>query len=177
MKKKLMGLIVAGCVLLLASASYALPINVNLDSTNSNNAVTLSFDAGTYSVEAIAMDYVAWNPWNTIFVPQDPGFAARTKPTFFKGYINAYSIEIDGLTSTYVDDYVYANPDDALNNAIASTFTLASTKNVKFFLGDSNYTDNVGGMSLEVSAVPEPTTMLLFGVGVAGLAAVGRRRK
>lgn len=33
------------------------------------------------------------------------------------------------------------------------------------------------GELLPTSAVPEPTTVLLFGTGIAGLAAVGRRRK
>lgn len=32
-------------------------------------------------------------------------------------------------------------------------------------------------MEVNTSVVPEPTTMLLFGAGLAGLAAVGRRRK
>ncbi len=39
-----------------------------------------------------------------------------------------------------------------------------------------NITMNADG-SFGQTAVPEPTTMLLFGAGVAGLAALGRRRK
>ncbi len=38
--------------------------------------------------------------------------------------------------------------------------------------GNWNYIDN-----LTLQAVPEPTTMLLFGIGIAGLAAVGRKRR
>jgi hypothetical protein len=29
----------------------------------------------------------------------------------------------------------------------------------------------------EINPVPEPTTMLLFGAGIAGLAAIGRRKR
>lgn len=45
------------------------------------------------------------------------------------------------------------------------------------FASAPNISMNPTGDFTTTSEVPEPTTMLLFGTGIAGLAAVGRRRK
>lgn len=45
------------------------------------------------------------------------------------------------------------------------------------FASASNISMNPIGDFTTTNPVPEPTTMLLFGVGIAGLAATGRRRK
>lgn len=56
------------------------------------------------------------------------------------------------------------------------TFTLASAQNVRFFVLDTNYPDNLGGVSLQLASVPEPSAWALL---IAGFGAVGagmRRR-
>ncbi len=57
---------------------------------------------------------------------------------------------------------------------LSSTITTSSLK-LSAHSGDGYY--SVSEVQAFGSAVPEPTTMLLFGTGIAGLAAVGRRRK
>lgn len=63
------------------------------------------------------------------------------------------------------------------------SFTASSTSSVIQFLnsdgvGDStNGLDNVALLAQGSAPVPEPATMLLFGAGIAGLAAVGRRKR
>lgn len=50
------------------------------------------------------------------------------------------------------------------------TFSLASAQNVRFFVIDSFYSANTGGVSLNLAAIPEPGTWALL---IAGFGAVG----
>lgn len=82
------------------------------------------------------------------------------------------------------------------NSSYSERFTVASTKtwmtisrsvtisgdndiaNIIFnHAGGDNYGALIDNVSFSAAPVPEPTTMLLFGTGIAGLAAIRRRRK
>jgi TRAP-type mannitol/chloroaromatic compound transport system permease small subunit len=54
------------------------------------------------------------------------------------------------------------------------TFTLTGLTAVNFFIVDSPYSDNAGGVSLSVSSgVPEPSTWVMMLIGFAGLGFAG----
>ena len=48
-------------------------------------------------------------------------------------------------------------------------FTLAQAQDVKFFLVDAPYTDNIGGVSLEVAPVPLPASVALLAPALLAL--------
>jgi hypothetical protein len=147
---------------------------VNLDSTDPSNAVTLDLQAGTYKVTPIAGDFDSWNAWGSVSGCDSNGENCS------KGWITNFSIEtsLETITIRTSDINRYATPTDALANALSATFTILSDEAVKFFIIDHPYGDNIGGVSLDVSAVsavPVPAAAFLFAPALAGF--IGLRRK
>ncbi|MFH2091070.1 MAG: PEP-CTERM sorting domain-containing protein [Pseudomonadota bacterium] len=134
--------------------------------------VEVTLSAGSYVITPFAGTFTAWNAWGVVNGNENdfPAPYASRPPV---GWMNSYWI--DGVK--YFDDMVYYTAEDALANAVTAYITLTEEKIVTFSINDSPVTDNWGGMSLNVAPVPEPATLLLFGVGLLGLAGVNRRKK
>lgn len=72
---------------------------------------------------------------------------------------------------------------DGLYALLGTSFQGAAwgTGLLRLFYWDSNYLDNQGSISVTVSKsespVPVPSTMVLFGTGIAGLAGIARRKR
>ena len=172
-------LLVAG--LALASRSEATTI-IDIDAriNTTTNPVTHFFAAGTYDVTPIGVAaggaYDAWNAWGFVAGCDSNGENCSN------GWINSYSLSAPGLgvpAQTFSDGGRYATPLQALNAAISTQFTIATSGTVNFFITDNPYTDNLGGMSLHVTSqpIPEPSTVLLFSTGMVGLIGFARRRR
>jgi len=176
-----MGLTISLILFCMVGVGNALIIDINSQVNGVSNPVEVYFEAGTYDVTpiGIAADgaYNAWNPWGYVNMSLN------------RGWINAYSFSSDNFE--YSGDLYgvrYATDLLALENAPDTSFTLASANNVKFFVYDVNYGDNIGGISLSINkrisesiieevSVPEPATMLLLGFGLLGLAGIRRKFK
>jgi hypothetical protein len=149
---------------------------INLDAVNETlSSQTLMLGAGTYDVTVVGLgyggDYDAWNAWGKESGCDDAGKNCS------KGWINNYKITALSLgTSLFTDGIRYETPLLALEFAIDTSFTLSATEYVEFYIDDSNYTDNIGGISLDISLVPEPSVIALFGLGLIGVGFARRRQ-
>ena len=145
-------------ITLISCSSKASMVDINAYSNTTTNPVVKYFEAGTYNVTPIGIDdggtYNAWTAW-----------------TDKHAWLSTYSLSSDEFPKYTVGSGTYETPLIALDNAVGTSFTLQSSGNVNFFISDSYYSDNSGGMSLEVSLVPVPGAALLglLGLGTAGI--------
>lgn len=189
-----------------SQAAFMTIVDVDATLNGGGNPVTLPLDAGTYKVEPIGTAqggaFDAWSAWsaNAGILPAPIGTMGA------QGWLNSYiALSTDITAVTFADGtpfpivnppdmlpttsffspvlggyfasdgMIYASAGDALANAVTSIFTLGAPGDVNFaFLDTLN--DNRGGVSLKVSAVPEPGTLLLIGAGLAGMG-IGTRRR
>lgn len=173
MRKKLLSgtlfLLLYFCVV---GAANALIIDIDAVANNtynpSGNTIDIWLTAGTYEVTPVGVAdggaYNAWDAWGS----------GRT-------WVNSYEYSSTEFgTQGFWDGIKYATALEALNNAIVSSFTLTSDGYVSFYNSDPGYGDNLGGISLSViqknTQVPEPSTMLLLGTGLAVFAGATRRK-
>ena len=158
-------ILLAAALLLSAQANAA---TVNLDSRTST-ATSLWLSAGNYTVTPIKDDYTAWNAWGKTTDCNGMGMECA------KGWINNYSITTPTETIFTSNAVKYRDAALALTYALSTSFTLAIAGSVDFFIGDIQYKDNIGGMSLNVSKVPVPAAAFLFAPALLGF--LGLRRK
>ena len=150
--------------------------------------------------------YDAWNPWGDTSC-EEPAGCPQTVPTTVIGWKVSYDVISDAITAVSVsgspltpvaeeqlgnywiasesapDRYhvdnqtVYPSALDAHANAVASSFTVSTSGPVGFAIRDGELGDNLAGMSLLVTPVPEPSRTVLVAAGLAGLLLCSWRRR
>ena len=173
-----------------ASPAQAATI-VNLDgmanaSEEGANGVTLNLAAGTYSLSFVQGDYIAFNRFSSTSGCDGDGKNCRL------GWENSarYNIGADthlfgdgagtgGFGPLGVGDGYFSSDNLSFANsgAYLDTFTLDVPGAVTFFIYDDILTDNQGGVSLAISAVPEPATWLMMFVGIGAIGGFMRRKR
>ncbi|MFM6436230.1 MAG: cadherin repeat domain-containing protein, partial [Microcystis panniformis] len=108
-------------------------------------SVTEFLPAGDYKVEYIGIaqggQYNAWSAWGS-----------RDR------WLNNYVISSSQFSNIYNGEKIWSDPSTALTNAKNTTFVLSKDGNVTFWIDDSVYEDNTGGVSLRVTSIPTPAT-------------------
>ena len=154
------------CVFVAASPARAEVINISGQQGiwGAWTPLGVTFDAGSYTVTPVT--------------PTTPG-ALYTAYNYGSGYGwgTGYGIALSQNDRKYYGAGSYSTAELAFAHAVGASFSLASRQTVYFGVLDSSYGDNSGGVSLNITAVPEPETyaMLLAGLGLMGV--IARRRK
>lgn len=181
-----LGLACAGCLLVVGHSSASI---VNISTQLGSNPVqvqvgalkhvgtTLALAAGTYTVTPIDTSqggaYTAAKRFGSV-APPNTGWEWNvwvSTDGAFTGVKHGYGEGIPANGGTY-------QPTAAAAFALAPApfqLTFGSATNVTFYWRDDNFSDNTGGISIDVSPVPEPFTVGLAGAGL--LAAARRRRR
>lgn len=182
--------------------AHAVTVDVNASVNGFGAPVEVFLTAGTYNVTPIGIAqggaYNSYIIWDTASCA-DPNGCTPTSPTTVTGWLNRYIVTSPNLVSATVggnpvalmpdpsdpandlymasDDLYYPTELLALAAAVSSTFTVNSDGFVGFAISDSltALTDNTGGMSLDVTPIPLPPAVWLFGAGLIGLAGIARR--
>ena len=178
-------------VLLAAAASAislgparAVVVNINSKVNGAKSdgfpSVNVFLSAGTYNVTPISLPppgFTAWNAWNdgTTSGCDANGVCSNT------GWLNLYMLSDNGSGDvpeiTIWDGLKYQTAALAFAHALSFQFTLTTAQTISFYISDNNLIDNVGGISLDVSAVPLPAALPLFATGLGALGLLGWRRK
>ncbi len=153
-KHRFFTMIIIALSIVIAKSTHADVVNIDANSSSYESPVTCFFEAGTYLVTPIGIDDGGvYNAWNNHYTSG--------------AWLNRYGFYCDEF-EIYIDDgMAYDTELEALANAQSSQFTITSDSNVNFYIFDlpGMYQDNIGGMSVEVTPVPEPISFLLFPFG------------
>lgn len=182
MQKPVLAIMAGLC--LAGFTSQAAAIEYNLDYTGPvNQQITL--DAGSYEITPLGTvdggQYDAVNYWSNVSGCDGNGENCS------QGWVWSFSLQdaVNAVVASYSSG-IYSNRLAALGEAKAFgpfQFDLASSQTLHFQFDDTNYSDNIDGVSFDLSlaplvtSVPAPGTLALFGIGLAGAGLLRRRRK
>jgi len=129
----------------------------------------------TYAGTGISQDIYlnAGTTYTFSFLYNGGGGGSTTQISFYLG--SNLETLLSGVVSTQAMNVYSGTP----WNTFVTTFipTISDLQTLRFVPNGTYSGGFIDGVTLSSTAVPEPATMLLFGIGMAGLACTGFRRK
>ncbi|MEE8507512.1 MAG: PEP-CTERM sorting domain-containing protein [Myxococcota bacterium] len=149
----------------------ALTIDIDGVVNNPSNPIVEFLQAGTYQTELVDRSGVGgFKAWNIDKDVPASGCDGNGLCTGF-GWLNTFRITSNEFGLTDVGDTLRWQTEDlAFDNRVVGGFTLAFDGNVNFFVSDNISGDNLGGLSVVVTLVPEPGSASLLAAGLIALA-------
>jgi len=136
-----------------------------------------NIDGAAYWLESGHVNATSWLTINFTLV-EDANFDLFYKAEGWDVYGPIYTISLTNKSTGIID--FFNDPYAALGINVFKKLTAGNyvfTEEVFGSYSGSGHHYTVMDSSLTISSIPEPATMLLFGTGIAGLAAVGRRKR
>lgn len=194
--RKTFASLVAGVVLMVSGMVPAHAAIVNLDTTlNSGQTfglgptvfkaglVTLTLDPGTYTVTPVDTNTPGALFTAALRFSGVSGCVGDADCS--QGWEHSYYVQIGADSPVKFGEgggigplgggAYYSTAAGAFAAGVPTGFTLLSTTDVQFFWFDDIFTDNSGGISLDVAVVPLPAPILLLGGALAALGLMRRR--
>jgi hypothetical protein len=170
-----------------ANAATVFDLNgVTNASLNGSNGFTLNLAAGTYSLAFVQGEYNAFRRFSSTSGCDGLGMNCiqgwENSARYIIGnttYLFGDGAASGGLGPLGVGDGYYSTAEQsfAKSGIYNGSFTLNNASDVTFFIYDDNLGDNSGGVSLAVSAVPEPATWLMMFMGIGAVGGLMRRKR
>lgn len=150
------------------------------DAHGVNTPILLSVGAGTYRIDGVdtsfaGAQYTAWNPWSYVAGCDTQGHCPNGA-----GWVSAYSFDTGAGTAVTSLGYNsrWATAELAFaNRGAGTTVTFSAPTTLRFYIPDTPHYDNSGGISLNITPVPEPETWGLMLAGLAMTGLIARRKK
>ncbi|MBL9068975.1 MAG: PEP-CTERM sorting domain-containing protein [Sphingopyxis sp.] len=155
-------------------------------SLTGTNGVKVTLDAGTYNLSFLNSPNLAFTRFSSVAGCDGAG------KNCVQGWENSARYIIDGTTYLFGDgagsgglgplgvgDGYYSSAALSFANSgiYQGSFKLDTASEVTFFIYDDNLSDNSGGVSLSVAAVPEPAAWMMMIVGIGAIGGLMRRKR